>query len=187
MKRPKPNQEAIAAALQAMQRLTMKMDSEAAVEETTTQSAVTSTVACATCGHHNREGNKFCGMCGLPVDGSSAGGDEKVAVSGPKVASSKMELPDFARELVQSSPSAPEGIPNLFQNITIVRSAVINSRLISSWGLPNDGTTLSHPTASRWNPMLCARSAFTLLSIRGNRDRSATRSPGQARKTRSVS
>ena len=34
MRRPKPNQEAIAAALQAMQRLTMKADSETVAEET---------------------------------------------------------------------------------------------------------------------------------------------------------
>ena len=35
MRRPKPNQEAIAAALQAMQRLTMESDSEAAAEDAT--------------------------------------------------------------------------------------------------------------------------------------------------------
>ena len=68
MRRPKPNQEAIAAALQAMQRLTMKMDSETAVEETTPQTTLSSSTACPSCGHHNREGNKFCGMCGLPVE-----------------------------------------------------------------------------------------------------------------------
>ena len=43
IKRPKPNQEAIAAALRAMQRLTMKMDSETAVEETTQAAAEPST------------------------------------------------------------------------------------------------------------------------------------------------
>jgi uncharacterized protein (TIGR02246 family) len=69
IKRPKPNQEAIAAALKAMQRLTMKMDSEVAAEDAM-QSA--GSVACPSCGHHNREGNKFCGMCGLPVDGMAA-------------------------------------------------------------------------------------------------------------------
>jgi uncharacterized protein (TIGR02246 family) len=116
MKRPKPNQEAIAAALQAMQRLTMKMDSETTVEETTEQAAATSTVACATCGHHNREGNKFCGMCGLLVDGSSPAGSTAApsaavgaANESPVIAVPKLELPDFARELVESSPSAPEG------------------------------------------------------------------------------
>jgi uncharacterized protein (TIGR02246 family) len=67
IKRPKPNQEAIAAALKAMQRLTMKMDSETAAEE----AAQFESVACPSCGHHNREGNKFCGMCGLPMEGVS--------------------------------------------------------------------------------------------------------------------
>lgn len=67
IKRPKPNQEAIAAALKAMQRLTMKMDSEGAAEETTQSGSA----ACPSCGHHNREGNKFCGMCGLPIEGAS--------------------------------------------------------------------------------------------------------------------
>ncbi|MGD0567205.1 MAG: DUF4440 domain-containing protein [Candidatus Sulfotelmatobacter sp.] len=67
MRRPKPNQEAIAAALQAMQRLTMEADSEAAVEEATAEAGVEARDACGVCGHHNRAGNKFCGMCGLPL------------------------------------------------------------------------------------------------------------------------
>jgi uncharacterized protein (TIGR02246 family) len=67
IKRPKPNQEAIAAALKAMQRLTMRMDSESVAEEVT-QSG---TAACPNCGHDNREGNKFCGMCGLPIEAAS--------------------------------------------------------------------------------------------------------------------
>jgi hypothetical protein len=71
MRRPKPNQEAIAAALHAMQRLTMKMDAETAVEETTPRSDLGSSAPCPSCGHHNREGNKFCGMCGLPVEAAS--------------------------------------------------------------------------------------------------------------------
>jgi uncharacterized protein (TIGR02246 family) len=65
IKRAKPNQEAIAAALQAMQRLTMKMDSETAAEQVT-QTGLS--VACPSCGYQNREGNKFCGTCGLPVE-----------------------------------------------------------------------------------------------------------------------
>ena len=66
IRRPKPNQEAIAAALKAMQRLTMKMDSETAVADTASQTAAPTT-PCPSCGHHNREGNKFCGMCGVPA------------------------------------------------------------------------------------------------------------------------
>jgi uncharacterized protein (TIGR02246 family) len=111
MKRPKPNQEAIAAALQAMQRLTMKMDSEAAAEETTPRTAESPMVACAVCGHHNRDGNKFCGMCGLPVDGAVAAagstavppGAAPVASESRAVSSAHLELPDFAKDLVQSS------------------------------------------------------------------------------------
>jgi ketosteroid isomerase-like protein len=70
MRRPKPNQEAIAAALQAMQRLTMEADSETAVEEVedaTLEGSFVPHNACRVCGHQNREGNKFCGMCGLPL------------------------------------------------------------------------------------------------------------------------
>lgn len=65
MRRPKPNQEAIAAALQAMQRLTMEADSEAVAEEETLEPQFDTQTACRVCGHHNREGNKFCGACGI--------------------------------------------------------------------------------------------------------------------------
>lgn len=67
MRRPKPNQEAIAAALQAMQRLTLEADSETVAEDAT-QHTVKALVPCSVCGHRNREGNKFCGACGLPLD-----------------------------------------------------------------------------------------------------------------------
>jgi uncharacterized protein (TIGR02246 family) len=70
IKRAKPDQEAITAALQAMQRLTMKMDSETVVEETT---KLAPSVACPTCGHQNRGAYKFCGMCGLPVERATGG------------------------------------------------------------------------------------------------------------------
>jgi ketosteroid isomerase-like protein len=65
MRRPKPNQEAIAAALQAMQRLTMETDSEAVAERESAGSSVDAQTACSVCGHHNRSGNKFCGACGI--------------------------------------------------------------------------------------------------------------------------
>src|ERR1700676_1198398 len=62
MRRPKPNKETIVAALQANPRLHMKMDSETAVEETTPDTTFDAPTACPSCGHHNREGNKFCGL-----------------------------------------------------------------------------------------------------------------------------
>jgi uncharacterized protein (TIGR02246 family) len=67
MRRPKPNQEAIAAALQAMQRLTMETDSETVSEGATQETTVIISTACRVCGHRNREGNKFCGACGLQL------------------------------------------------------------------------------------------------------------------------
>jgi uncharacterized protein (TIGR02246 family) len=67
MRRPKPNQEAIAAALQAMQRLTMEADSETAAEDATLEIAADPQNACRVCGHQNRAGNKFCGACGLAL------------------------------------------------------------------------------------------------------------------------
>jgi uncharacterized protein (TIGR02246 family) len=105
MRRPKPNQEAIAAALQAMQRLTMKMDSENAVEETTLETSLSASIACPSCGHHNREGNNFCGMCGLSVEGSP---DESSASESPRTETQTMELPDLAREVHQTPLAAQE-------------------------------------------------------------------------------
>jgi len=86
IRRPKPNQEAIAAALQAMQRLTMEADSEPAAEDAAFRTVVSGDAACSVCGHHNRDGNKFCGMCGLGL--------------GPDSSPS----PSYSSSLVSSSP-----------------------------------------------------------------------------------
>jgi ketosteroid isomerase-like protein len=66
IRRPKPNQEAIAAALEAMQRLTMESDSETVAVEAAVNA--NSASICGACGHRNREGNRFCGSCGLPLE-----------------------------------------------------------------------------------------------------------------------
>lgn len=113
MRRSKPNQEAITAALQAMQRLTMKMDSELAVEETTQQTSSNHSSTCASCGHSNRQGTRFCGMCGLPVGAAAvqsnapnAASSDLAANESPAQESSDLELPDFARELTEGHVSA---------------------------------------------------------------------------------
>ena len=105
MRRPKPNQEAIAAALQAMQRLTMKMDSETAVEETTSETTLSSSTACPSCGHQNREGNKFCGQCGLPtgIALDEAPADEPRAIESTRQAVISDEPP-----MPQTPHAAPE-------------------------------------------------------------------------------
>src|SRR5580704_10349650 len=67
IRRPKPNQEAIAAALHAMQRLTMEADSEGVAENAAIEINLQASIACHACGHRNREGNKFCGVCGVTL------------------------------------------------------------------------------------------------------------------------
>lgn len=69
MRRPKPSQDAIAEALEVVQRLAAQAGLEDAAEEFEEENAGESSVRlCRVCGYQNREGNKFCGMCGLPVE-----------------------------------------------------------------------------------------------------------------------
>jgi uncharacterized protein (TIGR02246 family) len=98
MRRPKPNQEAIAAALQAMQRLTMEADSEPVAEEGAFEDTVDAQVACRVCGHHNREGNKFCGACGIAI-----GTEPPQPVTHASTAVDNLEEPQS-----QAQPPAPE-------------------------------------------------------------------------------
>jgi len=97
MRRPKPNQEAIAAALQAMQRLTMESDSEIAAEDATPGTSA-NLHACQVCGHRNREGNKFCGMCGLPI------GTEPSKSPGPATPAFALPTLGFDDELLPQTP-----------------------------------------------------------------------------------
>ena len=64
MRRPKPGQEAITGALQAIQRLGLETDSEEAAEAAGIQ---TGSRMCFSCGNANRTGNKFCSTCGVPL------------------------------------------------------------------------------------------------------------------------
>jgi ketosteroid isomerase-like protein len=69
MLRPKPSAEALAAALEAAQRLAAEADAEQAADDTAEELPnVSSTIVCSVCGYGNRQGNKFCGMCGVAVN-----------------------------------------------------------------------------------------------------------------------
>jgi ketosteroid isomerase-like protein len=98
MRRPKPNQEAIAAALQAMQRLTMEADSEGVAEEATLEPTVEAHNACRVCGHQNRAGNKFCGACGIAL------GTEPAQSATPALDSPTVD----EEPVLQTPPAAPE-------------------------------------------------------------------------------
>jgi ketosteroid isomerase-like protein len=68
MRRPKPGPDALAAALEAVQRLAAEADAEPAADDTARELTYDSTtIVCRVCGYRNRRGNKFCGMCGLSV------------------------------------------------------------------------------------------------------------------------
>jgi len=115
MRRPKPNQEAIAAALQAMQRLTMEADSETVAEGATQETTVNPHTTCRACGHRNREGNKFCGACGLPLGTAPPQSPDPAphaaATANPgDVALPQTSLPaPEAREEVHPEPGTPAG------------------------------------------------------------------------------
>ena len=71
LRRNRPNPQAIAAALEAAQRLATEADAEQAaddvVEDLTGEK-------CPVCGHHNRETSKFCRMCGASISGEQRAG-----------------------------------------------------------------------------------------------------------------
>ena len=68
MRRPKPGPDALAAALEAVQRLAAESDAEQAANDTAREFTDDSTtIVCHVCGYRNRQGNKFCGMCGLSM------------------------------------------------------------------------------------------------------------------------
>ena len=62
---PKPGTEAIAAALQAVQRLASQVDADAST------SAIAETMesrTCLSCGSQNPSDNRFCAICGVPLE-----------------------------------------------------------------------------------------------------------------------
>jgi len=73
MGRSKPANDAIAAALEAAQRLAAEADAETAAEELVHDLENDAPSAmCKACGYRNRSGNKFCGMCGVAVSGEES-------------------------------------------------------------------------------------------------------------------
>jgi ketosteroid isomerase-like protein len=78
MRRPRPGPDAMAAALEAVQRLAAEADAEDAAQGLSAAAGSSSLGSCRVCGYRNREGNKFCAMCGLPADGFDGGLDEQL-------------------------------------------------------------------------------------------------------------
>jgi len=64
IKTHRPRQEAIRAALRAMKQLSPEMYAEQSAEGAALD--LSPGADCRVCGHHNREGNRFCSQCGAP-------------------------------------------------------------------------------------------------------------------------
>ncbi|MGA9040532.1 MAG: DUF4440 domain-containing protein [Terriglobales bacterium] len=75
MRRPKPQQEAISAAVQAIQRLGLQADSESSMEGFTGAD-----ISCQACGSPNPGDNRFCATCGVPLPEASV--ENRRATSG---------------------------------------------------------------------------------------------------------
>ena len=66
MRRPKPGQDAIAAALEAVQRLAVEVETEESVRVVAEVDGGTARI-CLACGRPNRDENRFCAACGVPL------------------------------------------------------------------------------------------------------------------------
>jgi len=64
MRHPRPGTEAIAAALQAAQRLALEVDSEESMDPLESRAG---SRICVACGNANREEHRFCATCGVPL------------------------------------------------------------------------------------------------------------------------
>ena len=78
LRRPKPGQEAIGAALEAIHRLAQEMDAEDSVASTGYDGAPQPST-CMACGAANPEINKFCATCGVPLHRAPAQPDNRSA------------------------------------------------------------------------------------------------------------
>lgn len=84
----KPEQDAIAAALQAVQQLGLQVDAD---ESATALAEGEEGRRCPSCGKPNRAGNRFCSACGVPLqqapaeelEGSGANPNARPAAAGP--------------------------------------------------------------------------------------------------------
>src|SRR6202165_4509047 len=66
MRRPVPGQEAVAAAVQAIQRVAVDSDTEEALAAEADTEPIGRTI-CASCGGDNPAVNRFCAKCGVPL------------------------------------------------------------------------------------------------------------------------
>ena len=104
-RRPKPNSDAVAAAMDAAQHLADEADAEQAADDVAQELAGDSAArVCRVCGHRNRAGNRFCAMCGVPVAEAE---DEEAGFAAEK----EEPAPGATAPPANPLPSGPEPSP----------------------------------------------------------------------------
>jgi uncharacterized protein (TIGR02246 family) len=68
MSHAKPGEAPIATAIQALKELSMESDAEESAQYVPAPSITAMGPTCSACGAHNREGNRFCSGCGVPLE-----------------------------------------------------------------------------------------------------------------------
>ena len=110
MHRPKPGQEAIAAALQAIQRLALEVDAQESGDDLPAEGS--GLLACAVCGAQNREQNKFCASCGVPLQAAVSEELEAPAEQpGPRRSTPAAGQHHYHHHYHHHYFSSPDGIP----------------------------------------------------------------------------
>ncbi len=111
LRHPKPSADAVAAAMEAAQRLAAEADVEAAVGDVAQEIAADSSAICRACGHRNRPGNRFCAMCGAAC-GAAVGTANRTAVQAEpagnpgRASSNALILPDAFLDEPEVHPAA---------------------------------------------------------------------------------
>jgi len=90
----RPNPGAIAAATEAAERLAAETEADDAAEDAVRAITGASPGVCGVCGHRNRTGNRFCGMCGAAVAAvkNPNEGSEEERLSNPAAGSDRSVL-----------------------------------------------------------------------------------------------
>ncbi len=107
MRTHRPRQEAIRAALRAMKQLSPEMYAEQSAEGAALEVNEAAGENCRVCGHHNREGNRFCSKCGAPAQSTSMQPSGSVQ---EQVSPEAAEIPQGSGEVFPNTAAAADGV-----------------------------------------------------------------------------
>lgn len=88
------NAEAIQLALQVLKQPSAASDTQAALQAMSVErTRMHAPGACDICGHQNRPGNQFCGMCGLPLPDQQTAGEIPSEIQPPSPGAGALAIP----------------------------------------------------------------------------------------------